>query len=102
MKMSMCVTEVLQKHTVKPLDQAVLLMIAIDLSVQIVCVPYEWRIKLFIIILVNAAVSVVVEVRNTLEHRVTVDVFLMSSFCFFMQCSHLCLIQLDSRLSLVS
>uniref|UniRef100_A0A671Z3L9 ATPase 13A3 n=1 Tax=Sparus aurata TaxID=8175 RepID=A0A671Z3L9_SPAAU len=86
----------------KPLDQAVLLMIAIDLSVQIVCVPYEWRIKLFIIILVNAAVSVVVEVRNTLEHRVTVDVFLMSSFCFFMQCSHLCLIQLDSRLSLVS
>uniref|UniRef100_A0A671Z3S3 Polyamine-transporting ATPase 13A3 n=1 Tax=Sparus aurata TaxID=8175 RepID=A0A671Z3S3_SPAAU len=33
----------------------------IDEFLEIVCVPYEWRIKLFIIILVNAAVSVVVE-----------------------------------------
>uniref|UniRef100_A0A3B4TLF6 Polyamine-transporting ATPase 13A3 n=1 Tax=Seriola dumerili TaxID=41447 RepID=A0A3B4TLF6_SERDU len=32
-----------------------------SLSVQIVCVPFEWRVKLFLIILVNAAVSVVVE-----------------------------------------
>ncbi|KAM3876404.1 polyamine-transporting ATPase 13A3 [Diretmus argenteus] len=34
---------------------------AIDEVLEIVCVPFEWRIKLFLIILVNAAVSVVVE-----------------------------------------
>ncbi|XP_039983999.1 probable cation-transporting ATPase 13A3 isoform X1 [Xiphias gladius] len=33
----------------------------IDEFLQIVCVPFEWRVKLFLIILVNAAVSVVVE-----------------------------------------
>uniref|UniRef100_A0A671Z3T5 Polyamine-transporting ATPase 13A3 n=1 Tax=Sparus aurata TaxID=8175 RepID=A0A671Z3T5_SPAAU len=37
----------------------------IDEFLEIVCVPYEWRIKLFIIILVNAAVSVVVETTST-------------------------------------
>uniref|UniRef100_A0A8C2ZZ94 Polyamine-transporting ATPase 13A3 n=1 Tax=Cyclopterus lumpus TaxID=8103 RepID=A0A8C2ZZ94_CYCLU len=36
--------------------------VGISLSLlQIVCVPFEWRIKLFIIILVNAAVAVFVE-----------------------------------------
>ncbi|XP_054458122.1 polyamine-transporting ATPase 13A3 isoform X1 [Anoplopoma fimbria] len=33
----------------------------IDEFLEIVCVPFEWRIKLFLIILVNAAVSVFVE-----------------------------------------
>ncbi|XP_056234149.1 polyamine-transporting ATPase 13A3 isoform X1 [Seriola aureovittata] len=33
----------------------------IDSFLEIVCVPFEWRVKLFLIILVNAAVSVVVE-----------------------------------------
>uniref|UniRef100_A0A674NCJ7 Polyamine-transporting ATPase 13A3 n=1 Tax=Takifugu rubripes TaxID=31033 RepID=A0A674NCJ7_TAKRU len=35
----------------------------IDDFLDIVCVPVEWRVKLFIIILVNATVSVLVEVR---------------------------------------
>ncbi|KAM9762569.1 polyamine-transporting ATPase 13A3 isoform 3-T3 [Menidia menidia] len=34
---------------------------SIDEFLEIVCVPFEWRVKLFLIILVNAAVSVVVE-----------------------------------------
>lgn len=40
---------------------------------QIVCVPFEWRVKLFLIVLVNAAVSVLVEVRHThtLIHKET-------------------------------
>uniref|UniRef100_G3P3W1 Polyamine-transporting ATPase 13A3 n=1 Tax=Gasterosteus aculeatus aculeatus TaxID=481459 RepID=G3P3W1_GASAC len=38
----------------------------IDEFLEIVCVPFEWKIKLFIIIVVNASVSVFAEVRNTL------------------------------------
>ncbi|KAM4629657.1 polyamine-transporting ATPase 13A3 isoform 2-T2 [Polymixia lowei] len=34
---------------------------AIDEFLEIVCVPFEWRIKLFLVILVNAFVSVLVE-----------------------------------------
>ncbi|XP_035502734.1 polyamine-transporting ATPase 13A3 isoform X2 [Scophthalmus maximus] len=34
---------------------------AIDEFLEIVCVPFDWRVKLFLIIVVNAAVSVVVE-----------------------------------------
>ncbi|KAF3835191.1 hypothetical protein F7725_027749 [Dissostichus mawsoni] len=34
---------------------------AIDEFLEIVCVPFDWRVKLFLIILVNAAVSVVME-----------------------------------------
>ncbi|XP_023809990.1 probable cation-transporting ATPase 13A3 isoform X1 [Oryzias latipes] len=34
---------------------------SIDETLEIVCVPFEWRVKLFLIILVNAAVSVLVE-----------------------------------------
>ncbi|XP_056132320.1 polyamine-transporting ATPase 13A3 [Lampris incognitus] len=34
---------------------------AIDEVLEIVCVPFEWRMKLFVIILVNTAVSVLVE-----------------------------------------
>ncbi|KAF3690832.1 putative cation-transporting ATPase 13A3 [Channa argus] len=34
---------------------------SIDQFLEIVCVPFEWRVKLLLIILVNAAVSVVVE-----------------------------------------
>uniref|UniRef100_A0A3Q1IHW0 Polyamine-transporting ATPase 13A3 n=1 Tax=Anabas testudineus TaxID=64144 RepID=A0A3Q1IHW0_ANATE len=34
---------------------------SIDEFLEIVCVPFEWRVKLFLIILVNAAVSVMVE-----------------------------------------
>lgn len=45
----------------------VIVGVSLSLSVQIVCVPFEWRVKLFLIILVNAAVSVVVEVRHTLQ-----------------------------------
>uniref|UniRef100_A0A7N6AM14 Cation-transporting ATPase n=1 Tax=Anabas testudineus TaxID=64144 RepID=A0A7N6AM14_ANATE len=71
---------------------ALMVNFVVSLSLQIVCVPFEWRVKLFLIILVNAAVSVMVEVRHTCNHIVTVDVFLMFSFCFFMQCAHLCLI----------
>uniref|UniRef100_A0A3Q0S6Q6 Polyamine-transporting ATPase 13A3 n=1 Tax=Amphilophus citrinellus TaxID=61819 RepID=A0A3Q0S6Q6_AMPCI len=33
----------------------------IDEILEIVCIPFEWRVKLFLIILVNAAVSVLVE-----------------------------------------
>uniref|UniRef100_A0A3P8N799 Polyamine-transporting ATPase 13A3 n=1 Tax=Astatotilapia calliptera TaxID=8154 RepID=A0A3P8N799_ASTCA len=33
---------------------------------EIVCIPFEWRLKLFLIILVNAAVSVLVEGANDL------------------------------------
>uniref|UniRef100_A0A8D0B4R9 Polyamine-transporting ATPase 13A3 n=1 Tax=Sander lucioperca TaxID=283035 RepID=A0A8D0B4R9_SANLU len=57
-------------------------VVSLSLSVQIVCVPFEWRVKLFLIILVNAAASVLVEVRHTLQHMVTVDVFLMFSFSY--------------------
>lgn len=35
------------------------------LPLQIVCVPFEWRLKLLSIIVVNAVTSVVVEVRHT-------------------------------------
>lgn len=66
--------------------------LSLPLSEQIVCIPFEWRLKLFLIIVINAAVSVLVEVRRTLQHMVAVDVFLMFSFCLFMQCAHLCLI----------
>ncbi|XP_061594430.1 polyamine-transporting ATPase 13A3 isoform X2 [Cololabis saira] len=38
---------------------------SIDSFLEIVCVPFEWRVKLFLIIVVNAAVSVVVEQRQT-------------------------------------
>uniref|UniRef100_A0A3P9MF62 Polyamine-transporting ATPase 13A3 n=1 Tax=Oryzias latipes TaxID=8090 RepID=A0A3P9MF62_ORYLA len=34
---------------------------SIDETLEIVCVPFEWRVKLFLIILINAAVSVLVE-----------------------------------------
>uniref|UniRef100_A0A8C7YFS7 Polyamine-transporting ATPase 13A3 n=1 Tax=Oryzias sinensis TaxID=183150 RepID=A0A8C7YFS7_9TELE len=34
---------------------------SIDETLEIVCVPFEWRVKLFLIILINAAVSVMVE-----------------------------------------
>ncbi|XP_024134308.1 probable cation-transporting ATPase 13A3 isoform X3 [Oryzias melastigma] len=34
---------------------------SIDETLEIVCVPFEWRLKLFLIIIVNAAVSVLVE-----------------------------------------
>lgn len=64
----------------------------VSLSLQIVCVPFDWRVKLVLIIIVNAAVSFVVEVRDICKHIATVDLFLMFSFCFFMQCAHLCLI----------
>uniref|UniRef100_A0A8C5GP46 Polyamine-transporting ATPase 13A3 n=1 Tax=Gouania willdenowi TaxID=441366 RepID=A0A8C5GP46_GOUWI len=39
---------------------------SIDEFLEIVCVPFEWRLKLFFLIIVNAAVSVVVEVRHGL------------------------------------
>uniref|UniRef100_H2LU20 Polyamine-transporting ATPase 13A3 n=1 Tax=Oryzias latipes TaxID=8090 RepID=H2LU20_ORYLA len=41
---------------------------SIDETLEIVCVPFEWRVKLFLIILVNAAVSVLVEVRDSPNH----------------------------------
>ncbi|XP_008328993.1 probable cation-transporting ATPase 13A3 isoform X2 [Cynoglossus semilaevis] len=34
---------------------------AIDSFLTVICVPFEWRVKLFLIVLVNAAVSVLVE-----------------------------------------
>ncbi|KAM3620287.1 uncharacterized protein V6R79_021142 [Siganus canaliculatus] len=60
---------------------------SIDEFLEIVCVPYEWRLKLFLLIVVNAAVSVLVEVRPTLEHMVPVDVFSCSVFVFHAVCS---------------
>uniref|UniRef100_A0A8D3D550 Polyamine-transporting ATPase 13A3 n=1 Tax=Scophthalmus maximus TaxID=52904 RepID=A0A8D3D550_SCOMX len=39
----------------------VLLVYALPRALCIVCVPFDWRVKLFLIIVVNAAVSVVVE-----------------------------------------
>uniref|UniRef100_A0A8C6Q8X3 Polyamine-transporting ATPase 13A3 n=1 Tax=Nothobranchius furzeri TaxID=105023 RepID=A0A8C6Q8X3_NOTFU len=36
-------------------------LMSISLFIQIVCVPFEWRVKLSLVIVVNAAVSVVVE-----------------------------------------
>uniref|UniRef100_A0A674MXZ1 Polyamine-transporting ATPase 13A3 n=1 Tax=Takifugu rubripes TaxID=31033 RepID=A0A674MXZ1_TAKRU len=67
----------------------------IDDFLDIVCVPVEWRVKLFIIILVNATVSVLVEVRSA------GNISPFSSFSVLpMQCAHLCLIFTDSRSSL--
>lgn len=43
----------------------ILLLMTTSLFIQIVCVPFNWRVNLFLIILVNAAVSVLVEVRHT-------------------------------------
>uniref|UniRef100_A0A669PN08 Polyamine-transporting ATPase 13A3 n=1 Tax=Phasianus colchicus TaxID=9054 RepID=A0A669PN08_PHACC len=37
----------------------------IDTSFELVCVPYEWRLRILIIVIVNAIVSVLMEVRNT-------------------------------------
>lgn len=34
---------------------------------QLVCVPYEWRLRILIIVIVNAIVSVLMEVRNSNE-----------------------------------
>lgn len=75
---------------------------------QIVCVPFEWRVKLFLIVLVNAAVSVLVEVRHThtLTHKETkIGCFSFFSclvlvvcllFClFFFQCSMLMFVSLS-------
>uniref|UniRef100_A0A3Q3GGC5 ATPase 13A3 n=1 Tax=Labrus bergylta TaxID=56723 RepID=A0A3Q3GGC5_9LABR len=42
---------------------------SIDKFLEIVCVPFEWRVKLFLIILVNAAASILMEVRHTLEPK---------------------------------
>lgn len=32
---------------------------------QLVCVPYEWRLRILIIVVLNAVVSVLTEVRNS-------------------------------------
>lgn len=32
---------------------------------QLVCVPYEWRLRILIIVILNAIVSVLTEVRNS-------------------------------------
>lgn len=32
---------------------------------QLVCVPYDWRLKILLIVVINAAVSVLTEVRNS-------------------------------------
>uniref|UniRef100_A0A8C9ESP3 Cation-transporting ATPase 13A3 n=1 Tax=Pavo cristatus TaxID=9049 RepID=A0A8C9ESP3_PAVCR len=37
----------------------------IDTSFELVCVPYEWRLRILIIVIVNAIVSVLMEVRNS-------------------------------------
>ena len=39
----------------------------IDTSFELVCVPYEWRLRILIIVIVNAIVSVLMEVRNSNE-----------------------------------
>uniref|UniRef100_A0A8C7YDD5 Polyamine-transporting ATPase 13A3 n=1 Tax=Oryzias sinensis TaxID=183150 RepID=A0A8C7YDD5_9TELE len=44
---------------------------SIDETLEIVCVPFEWRVKLFLIILINAAVSVMVEVRDSPTHHLS-------------------------------
>lgn len=61
---------------------------------QIVCVPFEWRVKLFLIVLVNAAVSVLVEVRHThtLTHKETkIECFSFFSCSVLVVCLLFCL-----------
>lgn len=45
---------------------------------QLVCVPYEWRLKILIIVILNAIVSVLTEVRNSNGK----NAFLLSRFFF--------------------
>uniref|UniRef100_A0A3P9L3Y4 Polyamine-transporting ATPase 13A3 n=1 Tax=Oryzias latipes TaxID=8090 RepID=A0A3P9L3Y4_ORYLA len=56
---------------------------SIDETLEIVCVPFEWRVKLFLIILINAAVSVLVEVRHAPNHVLPLYVLPYSVFSFF-------------------
>lgn len=66
---------------------------------QIVCVPFDWRLKLFALIVVNAAVSCLAEVRHACATCQLWAFFfpLMFTFGFFMQCAHRCLIRHGSR-----
>uniref|UniRef100_A0A8C5GPH8 Polyamine-transporting ATPase 13A3 n=1 Tax=Gouania willdenowi TaxID=441366 RepID=A0A8C5GPH8_GOUWI len=48
-------------HLLYVLTCCLILLMDVCSFLQIVCVPFEWRLKLFFLIIVNAAVSVVVE-----------------------------------------
>lgn len=55
---------------------------------QLVCVPYEWRLKILFIVIINAAVSVLTEVRNSNRKKKNTDllsVFLRGLVCFCLE-----------------
>lgn len=50
---------------------------------QLVCVPYEWRLRILIIVILNAIVSVLTEVRNSNgKNACLLSVFFFSGYMF--------------------
>uniref|UniRef100_A0A8C2TMZ7 Polyamine-transporting ATPase 13A3 n=1 Tax=Coturnix japonica TaxID=93934 RepID=A0A8C2TMZ7_COTJA len=52
----------------------------INMSFELVCVPYEWRLRILIIVIVNAIVSVLMEVRHSNRKYLLFICFLSSLF----------------------